>query len=318
MNRQDLLDLYASPLLELVYQAASVHREHHDPKAVQKCTLLSIKTGGCPENCSYCPQSAHYKTDVKAEKLLPVAQVLEQARQAKASGSTRFCMGAAWKKVRNSKEFEQVLEMIRGVDALGLEVCVTLGTLTQEQAEKLKEAGVLAYNHNVDTSREFYEKIITTRTYDERLETLQHVRDSGMQICCGGIIGMGETVEDRIDMLLTLRSLPKPPESIPINALVPSKGTPLEKRAQVHPLEMVRMVATTRIVFPTSVVRLSAGRLSLSLAEQALCFLAGANSIFTGEKLLTTPNPQFDEDDKMLSTLGLVAKEEADTPACAT
>lgn len=308
LTLQEISEIYHLPLLDLVYRAASVHRENHPANEVQKCTLLSIKTGGCAENCSYCPQSAHYNTGVKAEKLMEVEDVLEKARQAKRSGSTRFCMGAAWKKVRDSNDFEKVLSMIKGVKALNMECCVTLGTLTDEQALRLKEAGLSAYNHNLDTSEEYYPKIITTRTYQERLDTLESVMDAGISVCCGGIIGMGESEEDRIKLLLTLQNLKTPPESIPVNALVPSKGTPLEKRAAVSPFELVRMIATTRIVFPTSMVRLSAGRLSLSLMEQAFCFMAGANSIFTGEKLLTTPNPGIDADDQLFKLLGLSAK----------
>ncbi len=291
--------------MELVYQAATVHRQHFDPLEVQKCSLLSIKTGGCPENCSYCPQSAHYQTGVKAEKLMAVEDVLEAAHSAKEGGATRFCMGAAWRKVRDSQDFENVLDMVKGVNEMGMECCVTLGMLTEEQAHRLKEAGLYAYNHNLDTGKNHYSHIITTRTFDDRLNTLDVVRKAGISVCCGGIIGLGEKVEDRIDMLLTLSELGTPPESIPINALVPTKGTPLEHQKKVNPFEMVRMIATTRIVFPTSMVRLSAGRLSLSPAEQALCFFAGANSIFVGEKLLTSPNPDFDADAELFNTLGL-------------
>lgn len=312
MKKDDILAIYQTPLMELLFEAAKVHREHHNPNQVQKCTLLSIKTGGCAEDCAYCPQSSRYQTDVKAEKLMDVASVLEKAKEAKAQGSSRFCMGAAWKKVRDSKDFDQVLEMIKGVNHLGLECCVTLGTLTQEQADKLKQAGLTAYNHNVDTSEEYYSKIITTRSYQERLDTLEKVHQSGIQVCCGGIIGMGESIDDRLGMLQTLQRLSKPPESIPINALVPSKGTPLEKRALISPFEMVRMIATTRLLFPKSMVRLSAGRLSLSYAEQALCFMAGANSIFSGEKLLTTPNPEVDRDEELFNLLGLKPLESPD------
>jgi len=304
-TKESLTELYNLPLMELVYRAATVHRQHFDPLEVQRCSLLSIKTGGCPENCSYCPQSAHYQTGVKAEKLMAVEDVLGAARSAKKGGATRFCMGAAWRKVRDSQDFENVLEMVKGVNEMGMECCVTLGMLTEEQAHKLKEAGLYAYNHNLDTSRNHYANIITTRTYDDRLDTLDVVRKAGISVCCGGIVGLGETVEDRIDMLLTLSELETPPESIPINALVPTKGTPLEHRKKINPFEMVRMIATTRIAFPTSMVRLSAGRLSLSGAEQALCFFAGANSIFVGEKLLTSANPDFDADAELFNILGL-------------
>jgi biotin synthase len=297
--------LFHTPLLELVYQAATVHRRHFDPLQVQRCSLLSIKTGGCPENCSYCPQSSHYQTGVKAEKLMAVDDVLKAAKNAKDSGATRFCMGAAWRKVRDSGDFEQVLEMVKGVNTMGMECCVTLGMLTEPQAQRLKEAGLYAYNHNLDTSRNHYSNIITTRTFDDRLETLDHVRKAGISVCCGGILGLGETEEDRISMLHTLSSLATPPESVPINALVPIEGTPLENQKKISPFEMTRMIATTRIVLPTSMVRLSAGRLSLSPAEQALCFFAGANSIFVGDKLLTSPNPEVDADLELFNQLGL-------------
>lgn len=305
---QEITDIYNSPLLDLVYRAATVHRENHNPSEVQRCTLLSIKTGGCAENCSYCPQSAHHDTGIKAEKLMEVTDVLEAAEAAKHSGSSRFCMGAAWKKVRDSNDFDKVLEMVKGVNSMGMECCVTLGMLTPEQANRLKEAGLYAYNHNLDTSEEYYSKIVTTRTYQDRLDTLDAVMEADISVCCGGIIGMGESSEDRIKLLHTLLNLKKPPESIPINALVPVKGTPLEKRAAVSPFELIRMVATARIVFPTSMVRLSAGRMSLSQTEQAFCFLAGANSIFAGDKLLTTPNPSFDADDHLFHLLGITPK----------
>lgn len=302
---EEIAEIYHSPLLELIFRAGIVHREHFDPKNVQLCTLLSIKTGGCKENCAYCPQSAHYKTGVKAEPLVDLPMVLEKAKQAKESGSTRFCMGAAWTKVRDSKDFERVLEMVKGVHALGLEVCCTLGMLTKEQAEKLKEAGLHAYNHNLDTSESFYSSVVTTRTYQERLDTLQHARDAGITVCCGGILGMGESAEDRISLLHTLATQEKHPESVPVNALVAIKGTPLANQKRVSALEMARMIATARIVMPKARVRLSAGRAELSDVEQAFCFLAGANSIHTGEKLLTTPNFGEDEDRRLLSLLGL-------------
>ena len=308
LSVEQIFNIYQTPLLDLVYKAASIHRQHHNPLEVQRCTLLSIKTGGCSENCSYCPQSAHYNTGIKAEKLMEVSDVLKAAKEAKEGGSSRFCMGAAWRKVRDSGDFEKVLEMVRGVNEMGMECCVTLGMLNEEQAKRLKEAGLYAYNHNLDTSKEYYSKIITSRTYEDRLETLDAVMDADISVCCGGIIGMGESTEDRIHLLHTLLNLKMPPESIPINALVPVKGTPLEKRAAVSPFELIRMIATTRIVFPNAMVRLSAGRNGLSLTEQAFCFLAGANSIFAGEKLLTTPNPSFDADDHLFSLLGLSSK----------
>lgn len=298
-------EIYETPLLELVYRAATVHRENSDPQEVQKCSLLSIKTGGCAEDCSYCPQSAHHEKKMKGTAYMGLDEVLSEAKRAKESGSTRFCMGAAQTRVRNNGDFENVLEMVKGVKELGMECCVTLGMLDKTQADRLKEAGLTAYNHNVDTSEDFYPKIITTRTYQDRLDTLEAVGDAGISVCCGGILGLGETQEDRIKMLHTLTKLKTPPESIPINALVPCEGTPLERRAALSPLELVRMIATTRIVFPKSRVRLSAGRESLSYSDQALCFLAGANSIFSGEKLLTTPNPQVDRDTEMFNLLGL-------------
>lgn len=307
-TREQLLELYHSPLLELVYKAASVHREHHNPREVQMSSLLSIKTGGCPEDCSYCPQAARYHTDIEVHKLMSKEEVVEKAKNAKASGSSRLCMGAAWRNVRDNRDFEKVLDMVKEVNAMEMEVCCTLGMLTDEQANKLAEAGLYAYNHNVDTSEEHYKKIIGTREYSDRLETLDHVRKSGVTVCSGGIIGLGETVEDRIDMLMTLNSLETPPESIPINALVPVEGTPMEGQKTVEIWEMVRMIATTRIVFPKSQVRLSAGRTQMALEGQALCFMAGANSIFAGEKLLTTPNPEFNEDQEMFNILGLVPK----------
>jgi biotin synthase len=296
------------PITALVHRAHEVHRRHHDPEAVQLCTLLSIKTGGCPENCAYCPQSAHYETGVQAQGLLDVEHVLTSARRAKAGGATRFCMGAAWRDAKSGKAFEQVLEMVRGVRALEMEACVTLGMLDDEQARRLGEAGLTAYNHNLDTSREFYGSIITTRTYEDRLATLQRVRKAGIEVCCGGIIGMGESIDDRCRMLVTLAAMDPHPESVPVNALVPVEGTPLAAREPVDPLELVRMCATARIVMPKSRVRLSAGRTSLTKEAQILCFLAGANSIFFGEKLLTTPNPERDEDVAMLESAGLRAQ----------
>jgi len=307
LKRDDVVKLYRQPLMDLIYQAATVHREHQQANAVQVCTLLSIKTGGCPEDCSYCPQSVHHHTDVAFEKLLQVEPVLEAAQRAKEAGSTRFCMGAAWREARDGAQFDRVVEMVRGISGLGLEVCCTLGMLSEDQARRLKEAGLSAYNHNLDTSENYYSKIISTRTYQDRLDTLQTVRDAGITVCSGGIIGMGESEDDRIDLLYTLATLPTPPESVPINALVPVPGTPLEHQERVPTFDLVRMIATARILMPGSMVRLSAGRLEMSAEEQALCFLAGANSIFAGEKLLTTPNPQVDQDQALFEALGLKA-----------
>jgi biotin synthase len=295
------------PLTELLHRAQTVHRQHHASDEVQLCTLLSVKTGGCPEDCAYCPQSAHYETPVSAEKSLEVAEVLQAAGRALASGATRFCMGAAWREVKDGPAFDNVLEMVRGVRALGMEACVTLGMLNDDQAGRLKEAGLTAYNHNLDTSRQHYKSIISTRTYDDRLATLERVRKAGITVCSGGIIGMGESIDDRCEMLRTLASLEPPPESVPINTLVATEGTPLAEMAPVDPLELVRMIATARILMPRSRVRLSAGRLSLSREAQLLCFLAGANSIFYGEKLLTTGNPDTGDDQALLAAAGLRA-----------
>jgi biotin synthase len=282
-----------------------VHREFHDAQEVQVCTLLSVKTGGCPEDCSYCPQAARYHTNVKVHKLLEVNEVLSKALEAKEAGSTRFCMGAAWREVRDNKDFDKVIEMVKGVNTMGMEVCCTLGMLTEQQAQKLKDAGLYAYNHNLDTSEEFYDDIITTRTYSDRLETLSHVRNAKISVCSGGIIGMGELETDRIGMLHTLATLPEHPESVPVNALVPVEGTPLEEQPKVSVWEMIRMIATARIIMPKAMVRLSAGRVRMTLEEQALCFLAGANSIFAGDKLLTTPNPGVVQDQEMFQILQL-------------
>src|SRR6478736_3192760 len=302
---EEIHEIYNTPFLELIYEAATIHRKYNDPNEVQVCTLLSIKTGGCPEDCAYCPQAARYHTDVKVEKLMPVNEVMKAALEAKESGSTRFCMGAAWREVRDNKDFDRVLDMVRGVNELGMEVCCTLGMLTESQAQKLANAGLYAYNHNLDTSLEYYGEIITTRTYDDRLETLDNVRKAGVTVCCGGIIGLGENHNDRIKMLHTLCTMPEHPESVPINALVPIAGTPLEHNHKVDVWDMIRMIATARILMPKAMVRLSAGRTSMSISEQALCFMAGANSIFAGDKLLTTPNPSFEEDDAMFRLLGL-------------
>lgn len=304
-TRNEITDLFNQPILNLIYQAATVHREFHDPQEVQVCTLLSVKTGGCPEDCSYCPQAARYHTDVKVHKLMEVSEVLQNASEAKQSGSTRFCMGAAWREVRDNRDFDNVIEMVKGVNAMGLEVCCTLGMLTPEQAQKLKDAGLYAYNHNLDTSEEFYSDIISTRTYTDRLETLENVRQAKISVCSGGIIGMGEKEEDRIGMLHTLATLVEHPESVPVNALVPVEGTPLEEQEKVSIWEMVRMIATARIIMPKAMVRLSAGRVRMNMEEQALCFMAGANSIFAGDKLLTTPNPDHVKDLQMFQTLEL-------------
>jgi biotin synthase len=304
-TKEEISAIYHKPLMELVYEAATIHRQFHDASEVQVCTLLSIKTGGCPEDCSYCPQAARYHTDVKVHKLLNVDEVLSKARTAKDNGSTRFCMGAAWREVRDNRDFDNVIEMVRGVNDLGMEVCCTLGMLTDEQAHRLKEAGLYAYNHNLDTSEEHYSEIITTRTYDDRLGTLESVRKAKISVCSGGIIGMGETNDDRIGMLHTLATLPEHPESVPVNALVPVPGTPLEKQPRVSVWDMVRMIATARITMPRAMVRLSAGRVEMTTEEQALCFLAGANSIFAGDQLLTTPNPDVDADKQMFQTLNL-------------
>jgi biotin synthase len=283
----------------------TVHREHNDPLLVQHCTLCNIKEGGCPEDCGYCSQSAHYKTGVSSSRMLDVEAVVAAAREAQAQGSTRFCMGAAWRGPRNNADFEAVLEMVRRVGELGMETCVTLGLLTDDQASRLAEAGLKAYNHNIDTSPEYYGRIITTRKFEDRLETLNRVRAAGIEVCCGGILGMGESTDDRISMLTVLAGLDPQPESVPINALVPVPGTPLENSAPVDPIELVRTVATARILMPRSRVRLSAGRREMSDELQALCFAAGANSIFAGEKLLTTPNPGTDRDRTLLNKLGL-------------
>ena len=300
-----MAEIYRTPLPALVYRAQTVHRQFHPEDRVQTCQLLSIKTGGCPEDCGYCPQSAHYDAGVGREGLLDPERVISEAREAAGRGVTRFCMGAAWRQAPEGREFEKVLQMVRGVSALGLEVCCTLGMLNDRQAEQLKDAGLSAYNHNLDTSPEFYGSIITTRVYDDRLKTLAAVRKAGIAVCCGGILGMGESEADRIGLLLELAGLQPHPESVPINMLVRVAGTPLAKRPPLDPLEMVRAIATARILMPASRVRLAAGRKQLSQEAVTLCFLAGANSIFVGEKLLTTPNPGRDEDEELLATLGM-------------
>lgn len=304
-TKEEISEIYHTPLLELIYRASTVHREYQDTSEVQVCTLLSIKTGGCPEDCAYCPQAARYNTGLEVQALMKKEDVLAYAKKAKNAGSTRFCMGAAWREVRDNKDFDRVLDMVKGVNELGMEVCCTMGMLTGQQADKLYEAGLYAYNHNVDTSAEHYADIITTRTYDDRLRTLGNVRKAGISVCSGGIIGLGETHEDRIGMLHTLSTLPQHPESVPINALVRVQGTPLQDNSKVDIWDMVRMIATARIIMPAAMVRLSAGRAEMTIAEQALCFMAGANSIFAGDKLLTTPNPSFDTDNMMFQLLGL-------------
>lgn len=308
-TKEEIREIYHQPFFELVYKAASIHRQYNDPQEVQVCTLLSVKTGGCPEDCAYCPQAARYHTDVKVHRLLDTEEVLDKAREAKDAGSTRFCMGAAWREVRDNRDFDRVIDMVKGVNNMGMEVCCTLGMLSAEQAQKLKEAGLYAYNHNLDTSEEYYGEIISTRGYDDRLETLENVRQAKISVCSGGIIGLGETVEDRIGMLHTLATLPEHPESVPVNALVPVEGTPLEEQPKVPVWDMVRMIATARILMPKAMVRLSAGRVRMSQEEQALCFMAGANSIFSGEKLLTTPNPGVVADETLFQTLDLRPRE---------
>ncbi len=307
-TRAEVRALFALPFPDLMFRAQSIHRAHFDPADVQISTLLSIKTGGCPEDCAYCPQSAHYDTGVEASKLMALDQVLAEARAAKASGASRFCMGAAWREPKD-RDLDKVCEMVAGVKALGLETCATLGMLDERQTRRLKAAGLDYYNHNLDTSPEYYGDIITTRTYQERLDTLAHVRDAGIHVCCGGIVGMGENAEDRVGMIVALATLPVHPESVPINLLVKVEGTPLangpKTAPRLDPLDFVRTIAVARITMPKSVVRLSAGREDMSEEMQALCFLAGANSIFYGPKLLTTPNPERDRDLKLLGKLGM-------------
>jgi len=302
---ESIRQIYQLPLTELLFRAQEVHRQHHDPAGVQLCTLQSIKTGRCPEDCKYCPQSAHYNTGLEDEELMDAGAIIAAARAAQDGGASRFCMGAAWREVRNGPQFDSVLDAVRGVSALGLEVCCTLGMLDGSQANRLKDAGCTVYNHNLDTSREHYSEIITTRTYDDRLRTLAAVRDAGLQVCCGGILGLGEGVDDRLKLLAELAALEPQPDSVPINALVAVPGTPLEDNPPVDAFEFVRTIATARILMPRAMVRLSAGRTEMSDELQALCFLAGANSIFLGEKLLTTPNPEKSHDLQLLARLGL-------------
>ena len=303
-TREEIAALFALPFPELMFRAPATHRKHFDPSQVQISTLLSIKTGGCPEDCAYCPQAAQYDTGVKAEKLMAVEAVLADARKARDAGATRFCMGAAWRSPKD-KDLDAVCEMVEGVKALGLESCVTLGMLTGPQATRLKTAGLDYYNHNLDTSPEYYRHIISTRTYQDRLDTLGHVREAGISVCCGGIVGMGESIGDRIGMIHALATLPEHPQSVPINALVQVEGTPAAKAHALDPIDFVRTIAVARITMPKSMVRLSAGREEMSAETQTLCFLAGANSIFYGEKLLTTPNPAHDADKALFARLGL-------------
>lgn len=303
-SNEKVAELYEMPFIDLIFKAQLIHRKHFKSDEVQICSLMSIKTGTCPEDCAYCPQSAHYNTGIQKEKLLPIDQVIAEAKIAKANGATRFCLGAAWR-TPPKKEFPKVLEMIKEIKKLGIETCVTLGMLNQEEAEELKNAGLDYYNHNLDTSKEYYDKIITTRTYEDRLDTLECVRNAGINTCCGGIMGMGETRLDRISFLMQLASLSKPPESVPINLLIPVKGTPLEKATPLDPFEFIRTIAIARIMFPTSFVRLSAGRNTMSDEMHALCFMAGANSIHAGKVLLTTPLPDTNQDMALLNKMGL-------------
>ena len=307
-SKEAVLEIYNKPLMELLYEAATTHRENHNPLEVQISTLLSIKTGGCPEDCGYCPQAARYHTDIETNDLMTVSQVKAQALRAKSNGSSRLCMGAAWRNIQNNEEFDQVLEMVKTVNDLEMEVCCTLGMMTEEQAQRLADAGLYAYNHNLDSSEEHYKEIISTREYDDRIKTIENASNAGISVCSGGIIGMGESDEDRCGMLVTLSNMDPQPKSVPINALVAVEGTPLEDQEPVSIWDMARMVATTRIVMPKAVVRLSAGRTEMSDEGQALCFIAGASSIFAGDKLLTTPNPDINEDRKLFKILGLKPK----------
>jgi biotin synthase len=304
-TREEIAAIYNRPLLELIFDAHTVHRRSFPEPTIQMCTLLSIKTGSCPEDCSYCPQSAHYETVVEKEPLLEVDNVLSEAKRAQEAGSTRFCMGAAWREVKDGAQFDTVVKMVEGVRDMGMEACVTLGMLNEEQAKRLKEAGLTSYNHNLDTSPEFYPSIITTRTYEDRLRTLRNVRSAGITVCSGGIIGLGESVEDRVGLLHELSKQDPHPESVPINALVPVEGTPMGGQEKSDGLQLARMIATARIIMPTSIVRLSAGRTELNDEAHALCFMAGANSIFAGDRLLTTPNPEVADDMVLLNKLGL-------------
>jgi biotin synthase len=304
-TNEEISAIYNKPFLDLVYEAASIHRQNKDYAEVQISSLISIKTGGCPEDCSYCPQAARYYTDINVHGMMKVDEVVDMAQKAKNGGASRLCMGAAWREVRDNRDFDKVIEMVTEVNKLDMEVCCTLGMLNAHQAQRLADAGLYAYNHNLDTSEEDYNRIISTRTYDDRLNTIENVRKANLTVCSGGIIGLGETVNDRVSMLRVLANMPQHPESVPVNALVPVKGTPLENQPRVPIWDMVRMIATARIIMPKTAVRLSAGRNEMSVLEQAFCFMAGANSIFAGDKLLTTPNPAFTDDMAMFELLGL-------------
>lgn len=306
-TKEEIQAIYDTSLLELIYKASTVHRQYHNPNEVQVSTLLSIKTGGCTEDCSYCGQAARYHTDIKVQRLLPLETVLETAKKAKDSGSSRFCMAAAWREVRDNRDFDKVIDMVKGVNDMGLEVCCTLGMLTEDQANRLQEAGLYAYNHNLDTSEDHYNNVISTRNFSNRINTIDNVRKAGITVCSGGIIGLGEKDADRISMLHTLATMHKHPESVPINALVRVKGTPMEDMPKVDTWDMIRMIATARIIMPTTMVRLSAGRIEMSEYEQAMCFMAGANSMFSGdnETLLVTPNPSLSADQMLMKNLGL-------------
>lgn len=308
-TKEEILAIYNKPIMELVFDAAQVHRKFHDPNKIQVSTLISIKTGGCPEDCGYCPQAARYHTAIEKNDLLPIDVVIALAKKAKNDGSSRVCMGAAWRNVKEGDDFENVLKMVAGISDLDMEVCCTLGMITESQAVRLAEAGLHYYNHNLDTSEEYYKEVISTRGYQDRLKTLDNVRKGSLKVCSGGIVGMGESIEDRAGMLVSLSTLNPQPESVPINALVPVEGTPLGEESKIPVWDIIRMVATTRIVMPKTTVRLSAGRTEMSTEAQALCFMAGASSIFSGEKLLTTPNPGIDKDAEMFSTLGLIPTE---------
>ena len=307
-TKEEILDIYNKPFLDLIYEASTIHRQNKDYAEVQISSLISIKTGGCPEDCAYCPQAARYQTDVEVQAMMKVEEVIEVAQKAKEGGASRLCMGAAWREVRDNRDFDKVIDMVKAVNNLDMEVCCTLGMLTAGQAQRLADAGLYAYNHNLDTSEEDYKRIISTRTFDDRLKTIENVRKAKLTVCSGGIIGLGETVNDRVAMLQVLANMPQHPESVPVNALVPVKGTPLAEQPRVSIWDMVRMIATARIVMPKTVVRLSAGRNEMSTIDQALCFMAGANSIFAGDKLLTTPNPNFKDDMAMFELLGLTTR----------
>ncbi|TKB97569.1 biotin synthase BioB [Pedobacter cryophilus] len=307
-TKEEILNIYNKPFLDLVFEAATVHRENKDYSEVQISSLISIKTGGCPEDCSYCPQAARYHTDVEVQAMMKVDEVIEIAQKAKDGGASRLCMGAAWREVRDNRDFDKVIDMVKAVNGMDMEVCCTLGMLNAHQAQRLADAGLYAYNHNLDTSEEDYKRIISTRTYDDRLKTIENVRKAKLTVCSGGIIGLGETVNDRVAMLRVLANMPQHPESVPVNALVPVKGTPLAEQPRVPIWDMVRMIATARIIMPKTAVRLSAGRNEMSVLDQAFCFMAGANSIFAGDKLLTTPNPEFKDDMAMFELLGLTTR----------